>query len=446
MIKYLLVTVLLFCVFASAMAQVDKYDEAIYKESEVPEYELPDLLTTFDGEKVRSVEQWKQTRRPEIIKFFAENMYGKVPLPVDPIQKTFKVISKDKNCLEGLCTKKEVMVTFKNSRGSVDMPMVVFVPNTAEDPVPAIYWFSLTDIKNGGFELQNPQNFGMTRNGAPLKQLMLRGIALISLDAGTLGDINKSEADTLNGGIFELFFKAGQTNTRDDEWGLLGAWAYAMSGGMDYIIKDKNINSEQVAAMGVSVGGKATLWTAAQDPRIDMVLSVTSGHGGDALWRRQFGEILENMTTWLPRWLCRNAKKYAGDVDKMPVDQHMLLGAIAPRPIYVSSAMYDYWADPKGQWLGAYHASPIYKLYGKEVAFDSEEQPHPNTPIIKSQIGYHVRTGFHGLELYDWERYMEFIEYHFMKKPIRSVHEVYYQDGELLDHYPNKLEKSHILE
>ena len=88
--------------------------------------------------------------------------------------------------------------------------------------------------------------------------------------------------------------------------------------------------------------------------------------------------------------------------------------------------------------LGTYHAAPAYELYGEKVDFASEKQPEINEPILKSQIGFHVRSGFHGLKQYDWERYMEFVEYHFMKIPIRSVHEIYYPDGKLVDHYPNK--------
>ena len=420
---------------------VKKYIGAIYKEKDVPEYELPELFTTFDGKKVRTVKQWENIRRPEIMKFFAENLYGKVPIPVEPIKKTFKVVKEDNSCLEGLCTRKDIVMTFKNKKGIVEMPMILFVPNNVKGPVPVIYWMHMTDVSDNRFDLDGPQGYGKTKNGAPLKQLMLRGIALASLDCAALGDRNKSQSEVLDGGIVDLFFQDEQINTKDDEWGLMAIWAYAMKSGVDYLVSEKDIRSDQIAALGCSIGGKVAIWAAAQDQRIGMVLSATAGHGGDALWRRQFGETLENMCEWLPRWPCRNAQKYANRMNQMPVDQHMLLACLAPRPLYVSNGLYDYWADQKGQWLGTYHASPVYKLYGKNVLFKSEEQPPENQPIVKSDIGYHVRTGSHGLKLYDWERYMEFIEYHFLKIPVRSVHDIYYPGGKLLDHYPNKLLK-----
>ena len=172
--------------------------------------------------------------------------------------------------------------------------------------------------------------------------------------------------------------------------------------------------------MGCSVHGKVALWAAAQDQRFGMVLSNTTGHGGDAIWRRQFGETYDNMCEWLPNWLARNAQKYKSRITELPVDQHMLLACIAPRPIFISNGEYDYWADPKGSWVSAYNAMPVYRMYGQEVDFSSEKQPGLNQVIMKSIIGYNLRTGFHGTEQRDWDNYIKFIEYHFLKKDLKD--------------------------
>ena len=422
----------------SAQSDAAKYENAIYKESDVPSYDLPALLESFDGESIQSVDQWESSRRPEIIKFFEEQIFGRIPTPQDPIQKKYRVVSEDPDHLEGLCTRRDILITLSNSLGTMEMPMVLFIPNQRVGPVPAIYWVNLLDYKKGKFELEGPQSFGKTKNGAPLKQLMLRGIALISMDAEALGSRDKSREEVLDGGIIDLHFAPGQKNTRKDEWGLISVWAYSVISGMDYIVTDGDIHPDQIAAMGSSIGGKVAIWAAGLDERIGMVLSSSSGHGGDALWKRQVGETLDNMLEWLPRWLGRNAINYKNNIESLPVDQHMLLASLAPRPLYVSTAVHDLWADQKGQWLGTYHAGPAYALYKAQVAFTSEGQPTINEPIVRSQIGYHVRSGFHGLKLYDWERYMEFIEYHFLQIPVRSVHEVYYPNGIMVDHYPNK--------
>jgi len=424
----------------ATLAQSDeaKYEGAIHKESDVPKYDLPELLKTFEGVKIKSVEDWESKRRPELLQFFEENLYGGVPRPVAPVVSSFRIVKEYKNHLEGLCTRRDVEITLKNRLGEVTMPMVLFIPNEGSTPFPAIYWVNLLDYSQGNFELDGPQGFGKTKNGAPLKQLMLRGIALISIDAEALGSRDKSQDEVLNGGVLDLHFQPGQTNTGEKDWGLTAVWAYAVRKGMDYIVTDGDINSAQVAVMGTSICGKIAIWAAALDKRIAMVLSTTSGHGGDTLWKRQFGETLDNMLEWLPRWVSRSAQQYENKIEKMPVDQHMLLACLAPRPLYVTTAVHDLWADHKGQWLGLYHASPVYNLYGENEPFKSKEQPTINKPLVENTLGYHLRSGFHGLTLYDWERYMEFIEFHFMKIPIRSVHDIHYPAGKLNDHYPNK--------
>lgn len=414
-----------------------KYKGAIYQEKDVPVYTLPDVLETFDGTKINSIDQWEDLRKPEIIEFFAEYMYGKVPTPSDPIIETFELIYEDTLHMEGLCTKREIRITLKNKYGKVFMPLVLFVPNNTDKPVPAIYLFNGDDIRRKQLELDGPQGYGKTKNGIPLKQLMLREIGVVTIDGRALGHDHADPEGRVRGGIVDLFFEPGQIFTKENEWGMIAVWAYAMRIGMNYIETDEDINASQVAVLGCSISGKVALWAAATDQRFGMTLLATAGHGGDAIWRRQFGETLDNMCTYLPTWICRNAKQFARDINSLPVDQHTLLATLAPRPLYVSNAHHDLWADQKGQWIGTYNAKPGYELYGEKVAFLSQDQPPLDSPIIESAIGYHVRSGFHGLTLYDWERYMEFIEYHFMKIPIRSVHDIYYPDGKLVDHYPN---------
>ncbi len=85
----------------------------------------------------------------------------------------------------------------------------------------------------------------------------------------------------------------------------------------------------------------------------------------------------------------------------------------------------------------AYHVSPAYKLYGEKVTLSSKETPPINKPIIKSAIGYHIRTSFHGMQLYDREQHMKFVEFHFIKIKPPFENDIYYPNDELIKHFPN---------
>jgi len=424
--KLLLLTFAAFVSYSvTAQTYEGKFLEANYDESKVPEYALPDVLTSFDGKSIKTVEDWENIRRPEIVDFFAQNMFGEVPTPSSPIKKSFKLISEDQTLFNGLCTRREVQITFENDMGKVTMPLVLFVPTNSKEKVPVILLATGNDIKRKGLRLSDSQSYGQTKNGIPLHQLMTRGIGVATLDYQAFGDDNGNKEGKVSGGISNLFFKDGQEFTKENEWGMIAIWAYALRAGMDYLETDAAVREDQVATLGCSIGGKVALWATVTDKRFAMTLLATAGHGGDAIWRREYGETLQNMCDYLPTWICRNANKYAKNVHDLPVDQHSLLATVAPRPFYVSNAQHDLWADQKGQWIGTYNAAPSYRLYEKDVAFIAKKQPAINQPIIKSTIGYHVRSGVHGLELYDWEQYMKFIEHHFLNIEPRSAEEVY---------------------
>jgi len=398
--------------FADAREQKEYDSDVNYDENKTPHYDLPPLLVTAEGKPVTTTEQWATERRPQIVSLFSNFIYGRVPEPASPIQTEVEVVQVDPDFMNGKATRKDISIKFSNDKGTAEMLVLVFVPNNADKPVPAFMKHSFNNTRSNDFKA-DPSRPGRIKNGWPLGEFFDRGYAFVAVYQQDLVGHNDV---SFSRGIHPLFFKDGQSFPKAREWGVLGAVAWGGMRALDYLETDDDVDASRVALMGHSKMGKATLWTAAQDPRFAMAISAQSGCAGAALWRRKSGETLKKMTTRFPYWLCRNAWKFIGQEDDLPIDQHMMIALIAPRPVYVASGIEDTWADPRGEYASAYHASMVYELLGKK-GLASPKLPPLGEAIIESDIGYHVREGGHSVNLYDWQRFMDFADYHLKSQP-----------------------------
>ncbi len=382
-----------------------------YDESRVPHYDLPPLLVSAEGKTIETPEEWRNIRRPQILALFSNLIYGRIPEPESPVRTEFEVVKADPKFMGGKATRKDVRIRFSNDKGKAEMLVLVFVPNKAARPAPAFMKHSFNNTKSNDFDASVSRP-GRLRNGWPLGEFFDRGYAFVAVYQQDL--VRHNEVEFLRG-IHPLFYKKGQSFPKAREWGVLSAVAWGAMRAMDYLETDDDVDHTRVAIMGHSKMGKATLWTAAQDERFALAISAQSGCAGAALWRRRSGETLDKMVTRFPYWLCRNAWKFVNQEDDLPVDQHMLLACIAPRPVYVHSGVEDTWADGRGEYLSAYHASEVYRLLGKK-GLTSESSPPVGEAIIDSDVGYHIRQGGHSIEMYDWQRFLDFADYHLKKK------------------------------
>lgn len=397
----------------SGYCEEGKYHDTdvVLTEAMVPPYELPPVLVSSEGKPITTPEEWFHIRRPQLMSLFGNLIYGIVPAPESPIRQTFEVVKTNSQFLGGRATRKDVRIRFENDRGSAELYILVFTPNQAKGPVPTFLLNSFSNTRDDGHDA-NPERPGFLRNGVPLGELLNHGFGFVAVYQADLTRHNEVE---FNKGIHPLFYHTGQSFPRANEWGVISAVAWGTSRAMDYLETDPSIDAKRVAVMGHSKMGKATLWAAAEDTRFALAISAQSGCAGAALWKRNFGENMEKMVTRFPYWLCRNAWKFVRNEEDLPVDQHMLLACIAPRPVYVHSGVDDTWADPRGEYLSAYHASAVYRLLGKK-GLTSEASPAVGEAIVQSDVGYHNRLGGHSVEMFDWQKFIAFAEYHLHPK------------------------------
>jgi len=377
---------------------------------------LPDPLILNNGKPVTTAKMWWTKRRPEIVEHFNREIYGRAPARTPKV--TWEVTSTKQETIGDVpVITKEIVEHVDNSsypQITVNILLTLIVPAHAKGPVPVMMEFSfdpefMAALAKRGIKLPPPPP-GPTWQ----EQVLAKGWGYAVLIP------TKWQADNGEGltqGIIGLMNK-GQPRKLDD-WGTLRAWAWGASRALDYLETDKSVNAKEVGISGHSRYGKAALVTMAYDQRFAIGYISSSGAGGAELYRRNFGEKLENVAAINEyHWMAGNFLKYAGPLtaNDLPVDSHELIALCAPRPVFIGAGATqgDGWVDAKGMFLAEVAAGPVYRLLGKKD-LETTEFPPIGTALISGDLGFRQHTDGH-TPLPNWPTFLDFAE-HYFKTP-----------------------------
>ncbi len=392
-----------------------------YVEEAVPPYQLPDPLKKADGSVVDSPAAWAAQRKHWLL-LIEREMFGKAPArPTVNATET----EPPTPALEGKAIRQQVRISF--APGGPGMDLLLYRPAGATKPVAVVFGLNFNGNQSAHKDpaiklcqswLRDSAKEGITGNRATdaargleaerwqVEYAVSRGYAVATV---CYADIDPDFDDGWKNGVHALFPEVEKSTPRDPSaWGSIAAWAWGMSLGMDWLEQQPALDRKRVICQGHSRLGKTALWAGAMDERFAMVISHDSGAGGAALSKRIFGETVGRLNTSFPHWFCGNFKKYSEKETDLPFDAHTLLSLIAPRPLLITSATEDLWADPRGEFLGGLHASPVYKLMGTDGLSASEMPPADH--LVSSRIGYFLRTGKHDVTRADWQAYLDFAD------------------------------------
>lgn len=365
---------------------------------------IPDLLTFRNGKQVKTRKDWEQ-RKKEIVEDLDREIYGVTPQNLPRIN--WKIESEETRMMGTKEVRIRKISGEFDPEGKQSIKATVFTPKQKQK-VPMIVEFGFTFPRRPGTPAANAP--------APIPDWQLK---ILEKDWGfTILEPTSYQADNgagLRSGVIGLVNK-GQARKPED-WGTLKAWAWGASRLLDFFEKDSAVNAKKVAIEGLSRYGKAAIVTMAYEPRFACGLVGSSGQGGVKIWRRNFGETVENVaSSGEYHWMGGRYVRYAGPLtpQDMPVDAHSLLALVAPRPVFIgvgSLKVEGIWIDPVGTFMATKLASPAWRIYGKK-GLSVDEMPPEGTPALTGDLAFSQHTGGH-TNGPNWTNFLEFASRYF---------------------------------
>jgi hypothetical protein len=386
--------------------------------------DYPDPLVFRSGKVVATRREWEHRRRPELKALFEHYMYGK--MPPKPRDLRFRTVATHRDFLDGLSTLRLVRIEFGDSDApSIDL--MVVVPNAAKGRVPAFLAMNFCGNHQITMDPRVPVARGWTyksckgctddnhsaeagRGGQqvdwPIGEILRHGYGFATFCSSDL----ESDRGDVSDGLMAWWARSEGRPVEARDRGTIAAWAWGFHRAMDYLATDASIDSKRVAAVGHSRNGKTALLAAAFDERIALAIPHQAGCGGTAPSRGHVGESVERINRSFPHWFNAEFKRFGNQPERLPFDQNALVALMAPRPVLLSNAEEDQWANPAGQFEVLRGAEPVYRLLGAG-GVGTDRMPTPGV-LSKGKLGFYIRPGRHSMTVGDWRVFMEYADAH----------------------------------
>lgn len=315
--------------------------------------ELPNPFVGVNGKVIKSKKDWA-CRRAEIGAQVEAYQLGSKPAAPERVTAEMQ----GENLL--------VSVTDKGKTTSFSAKIIY--PKTGKAPYPAV-------IGIGGSWLNN-------------EELAKQGIAVIQFP-------NNDIAEQLNGSsrgkgkFYDIYGK-------DHSASAMMAWAWGVSRLIDALetTSTSQINANRLGVTGCSRNGKGALVAGAFDERIKLTIPQESGSGGSASWRvsddqKAAGQNVQTLSQIVTEnvWFTDSFKRFSQSANRLPYDQHSVMGMVAPRGLFVIENTSMEWLGNRSAYTAALAGREIWRAQGIEADFGfSQLGEHNHCQLPAAQV------------------------------------------------------------
>lgn len=401
-----------------------------YDDSKADKYRKLDILREIGGErKITSARQWLDCERPKVVKFLETEQFGKIPPRPEKIE--FKLVESSDNALDGIALRRQYKVVSTDANGTHTFNVLLYCPKNAskETPVPCFVYpnYAGNHTASDEPEVLLPESDAWIRNNKmckvsdnkaheyqrgthlsrhPNAEIVARGYAVATFCYCELyPDLESGKDLMLEKSVYRIFNR-GAIDANPTS---IPAWAWGDCRVLDLLETLPFIDRYKIGVAGHSRLGKTAMFAAVCDPRFAMSVSNSSCAGGAAMALHDYGENFKFAARHFTRWYQPKMIEYGDNPESLPVDAQHFIAAIAPRLVYVLSGTKDYWADPKGEFLSLMEAAKIYALFGSKK-MPTMDDLRIKTPFIGDGFGYVLYDGPHQIDLYNWNRILDFAD------------------------------------